>query len=138
MPPARWVYSVEYRDERCKKDAIGALNAIEGVSAENDNRRGLSRDVTVNITGDADPRIPGKILVIFGSIRRKQLIFRLTFGDGRRKNDALRVVKALKGVDTAEFERVDGIAAELILKVAVSADPQIVPNILENYGAQIL
>lgn len=132
------VFTVKYTDERCKIDAINALNAIQGVSAENDQNKGkLLRDVTVTLTGSADHQIPGRILKIFGSAHKK-LVFKVTFKDPTHQRNALTMVKALKGVVNAEFERVDRTATiygpntPLTLNVTGDADPGIVLNTIRT------
>jgi len=141
------VFTVQYNNERCKNDARAVLNAIDGVTmesrlpagvtVENDNKDKPVRDETVTVTRGADARIPGKILQIFGSISNKKLVFNVTFENPNQKNDALEMVKELKGVLEAEFEPVDSKAKELTLKVKVDGSEQheIIQKFLEKYGA---
>jgi len=136
MPPVppKWVFTVNYTDDRCKQDAISALNAIEGVTAKNDDKsRSLLTDVTVTLTRGAYPEIPGKILNIFGSVQKKFVVFKVTFKNSTHQNEALSVVKALKDVEKVEFE---GSARNtpLTLKVVGDADREIVLKILQKYG----
>lgn len=136
------VFRMSYRDVRCKLDAINALNAIEGVSAENDNKRGLLRDVTVSITPRADRELPGKMLTLFG-VPNKKSVFKATFQDQTSKNTALLTVKALRDVVTAEYQHVDirrngytNMPATLI--VTGDVEPGIVLDSLRRFGtAQI-
>jgi len=133
--PQNLVFSVQYQEERYKQDAINALNAIRGVKAKNDDKGGdLSRDVTVTLTDGANPRIPGKILAIFGTVKKKFVVLKVTFQNPTDQKNALMVLNALKGVDKVEFE---GNAAEhkqLTLKIVGDANPVIVLTILQKYG----
>lgn len=138
VPSPKWVFTVNFKNDRCKDDAINALNVIKGVEARKDDKGGsLLRDVTVTLTEGAYPQIPGEILKVFGSVQKKFLKFKVTFKDSTQRDAALTVVKALKGVKDVKFEG-SATNTPLTLKVIGDADPEIVLNILQKYGARIL
>jgi len=139
MPP-KWVFTVQYRDDNCKRDAIVVLKGIVGVKAENDGRAGsLLRDVTVSVAEDVHDDIPGKILAAFGSVKKKSVAFKVKFKERNNQTEAVEVIKALKGVHDVIFEG-NGLNGPLIAKVIGDADlkivmkPRIVLTIFKKYG----
>lgn len=120
---------------------MGALNGIEDVDAKMDSNHGkLSRDVTVTLTGKADRDIPRKILKLFGSAKQK---FVFSVKGLTHQNDALKKVKALKGVATARIKPVDNSLSTCqnmpaTLNVTGDVDPKNVLDILRNFGTAML
>jgi len=135
------LFTVHFRDARAENDGKKVLETKDiSFSIIEDKKSGnLVRDVAVTEKESGDLQQAGKFLKLFGSVHKK-LVFEVMIEDDEPKNKALGVVKALRGVDKAEFEH----GTPLTLNVAGKdgdtdpdgdPDPKVVLEILKKYAA---